>query len=83
MAESIMCPVDSMLGPKGQGRGGPSWPSRVLSPHTCMHGKNWDTGHLGYFIYFFNLLAMSHGLQDLSSLTRDETHAPCIGSLES
>ena len=30
-----------------------------------------------------NLLAMPHGMWDLSSLTRDGTHALCIGSMES
>ena len=32
------------------------------------------------FIYFF---AAPFGMQDLSSPTKDQTHAPCIGSMES
>ena len=32
-------------------------------------------------IFFF--LAMPGGMQDLSSLSRDQTHAPYIGSVES
>ena len=30
---------------------------------------------------FFSCLAMPHNMQDLSSPTRDQTHAPCIGSI--
>ena len=33
--------------------------------------------------YFFNFLAALHSIQDLSSLTRDQTHTPCIGRVES
>ena len=36
-------------------------------------------GHL----HFFSFLVIPCGIWDLSSLTRDETHAPCIGSMES
>ena len=36
-----------------------------------------------YFIYLFFNLAMSHGMWDLSSPTRDGIGGPCIGSLES
>ena len=32
------------------------------------------------FFFFLNTL---HGMQDLSSLSRDRTHAPCSGSMES
>ena len=32
--------------------------------------------------FFFNFLAMSHGMWDLSSLTRDQTCSPCFGSME-
>ena len=39
--------------------------------------------HLLYFIFlFFPFLAVPRGIWDLSSLTRDQTHAPCIGSTE-
>ena len=34
----------------------------------------------GHFIFF---LAMLCSMWDLSSPTRDQTHAPCIGSMES
>ena len=40
------------------------------------HSKNKNNS----FVFF---LAMLHGMQDLSSPTRDQTHAPCIGSTES
>ena len=36
--------------------------------------------YLFLFIYF---LAVPRGMQDLSSPTRDQTRAPCIGSTES
>ena len=39
---------------------------------------------LGTCIYFFLSLAMQHGMQDLSSPTRDRTHALCnekVGAL--
>ena len=46
---------------------------------------------IGQIVYFFLkcwpfiylLLAVPHGLQDLCSLTRDRTHAPCSGTVES
>ena len=38
---------------------------------------------LDYFLSFKNILALPHSMQDLSSLTRDWTHAPCSGSVES
>ena len=34
-------------------------------------------------IYFFVFLAMQQGMWDFSSLTKDGTCAPCIGSMES
>ena len=34
-------------------------------------------------LLFIYLLAAAHSLQDLSSLTRDQTHAPCSGRAES
>ena len=33
--------------------------------------------------YFFFLLVMPCGMGDFSSPNRDQTHAPCIGSMES
>ena len=33
-------------------------------------------------IIFFLFLAVPHGMWDLTSLTRDWTYAPCIGSTE-
>ena len=35
-----------------------------------------------FFLFFFFLVAL-HGMWDLSFLTRDQTRAPCIGSVES
>lgn len=32
--------------------------------------------------FFFNFLAIGHNVWDVSSLTRDQTRACCIGSLE-
>ena len=32
--------------------------------------------------YFTFFLAMPHSMQDLSSPTRDQTHAPCSGNTE-
>ena len=34
------------------------------------------------FIYLFYLLVALQGMWDLSSLTRDLTHVPCVGSME-
>ena len=34
------------------------------------------------FNFNINILAMPHGIQDLSSLTRNGTCAPCSGNLE-
>ena len=39
--------------------------------------------HLASFLFFWVLLAMLRGLQDLSSLTRDRTQAPGSESVES
>ena len=36
---------------------------------------------VGFFVFFFS--ATLHSMQDLSSLTRDRTHTPCIDSVES
>ena len=36
-----------------------------------------------FFCLFFNFLAVPHGMRGLSSLTRDQTRAPCSGSVES
>ena len=35
----------------------------------------------GFFCLFVRFCL--HGMQDLSSSTRDQTHTPCIGNLES
>ena len=37
---------------------------------------------LEFTIYFFSFLAMLHGMWDLSSLTKDQTHASCSPSME-
>ena len=36
----------------------------------------------GFFFVFFGGGAMLHGMWDLTSRTRDQTHAPCCGSAE-
>ena len=36
-----------------------------------------------FFFFFLIFLATPGGMRDLSSLTRDGTHAPCSGSVES
>ena len=38
---------------------------------------------LFFFFFLFFFLATPHGMWDLSSLTRDQTCAPCSGSTES
>ena len=37
----------------------------------------------GFFVCLFYFLVVSHGMRDLSFLTRDRARAPCTGSLES
>ena len=37
----------------------------------------------GLFSFYHFFLVLPCGIQDLSSLTRDQTHVPCIGSTES
>ena len=39
--------------------------------------------YTGYFFFFFNLLVALHSMWVLSSLTRDQIDAICIGSTES
>ena len=38
---------------------------------------------LYHFTFFFFFLVMLRSMQDLSSLTRDQTQTPCSGSMES
>ena len=39
-----------------------------------------ESGRRGIFLIFiFNILAMLHGIWDLSFLARDQTHVPCFG----
>ena len=45
--------------------------------------KLWCPATFRYIFFFFFFLAAPHGMWDLSSLTRDRTHAPCSGSAES
>ena len=47
-----------------------------LCHHTCF-------SFLFFFSFFFWLCCGACGLWDLSSQTRDQTHIPCSGSLES
>ena len=35
------------------------------------------------FLKNVSILAIPHGVQDLSSLTRDQTQTPCSGNMES
>ena len=71
-------------------------PLRVVcaSPPTPVHPCrsiaciSWDFTQpilnlLHCFLFFFFFLAIPRSMQDLSSLTRDQTHAPCSGSAES
>ena len=53
------------------------WEGHYSAYHTWESGK----ACLYFFILFF--LAAQQGMQDLSSLTRDQTHVPCDGSAES
>ena len=39
--------------------------------------------HSGFFSKFIYFSPLSQGMQDLSSTTRDGTHAPCSGNTES
>ena len=55
------------------------WTS-VCIPFIAAENLCWGKGRLG-FAFFFFFLALPHGMWDLSSLTRDRTHAPCIGSV--
>ena len=43
----------------------------------------WAVYYVFQFYFFFFFLATLHSMWDLSSLTRDGTCAPCIGSVES
>ena len=47
--------------------------------------KEWWVWDLFTFLFFFSpyLLAMLHGMWDLSSPTKDWTYDPCLGSMES
>ena len=42
-----------------------------------------NLGKISCLICSFFFLAKPHGMQDLSSLTRDGIHVPCSGSTES
>ena len=52
-------------------------PDRTHVPTLSMHSWAW------FLSFFLSFLAAPLGIWDLSSLTRDRTHAPCIGSGES
>ena len=59
------------------------WPPLRVGREGHLHAsvyQNW--GHL-FSLRYFNLLSIPHSMWDLSFLTRDRTHAPCIGSTES
>ena len=55
----------------------------IMPCFLCCKGIPWIDVALSVFSYFLYSLAVPHGLQDLSSLTRDRTCAPCSGSAES
>ena len=40
-------------------------------------------GFSGFKLNFFFFFAIPSSIQDLSSLTRDQTHAPCSGRVDS
>ena len=54
------------------------WPSLRLSKRPPF--DHFISLSLSFFFFFF--LAMLRGMRDLSSLTRERTHAPCSGSTE-
>ena len=63
----------------------PTAPSTRLRPQSVLN-KNWVDGWINGWTdilkknFFF---AMPCGMWDLSVLSRDRTHTPCIGSMES
>ena len=58
---------------------GPSWSSSIVSI-ASWHSDSPSTLFRRVFVFF---LATPHGMQDLSSLTRDGTRNPCSGSAQS
>ena len=59
-----------------------TWKSRFfLKKLTLLNYDNWV--HVLICIYSFIYLAGLHSMQDLSSLTRDQTRSLCSGSMES
>ena len=57
------------------------WPSKFISYRFLFHIKLTSFFLKECFIYLF--LATPHDMWDLSSPARDQTHAPCNGSMES
>ena len=57
----------------------------VLPESEIGAGVGWGCIFCGEYLPFFFLsfLAGPHGMQDLGSLTRDQTYAPFCGSVES
>ena len=53
--------------------------SRILHQVFLLFSQAWL---LPKDLFIFYFLASPLGMQDLSSPTRDQTHVPCIGSLE-
>ena len=73
------------------GRGAGRWerPHREgyvsLNMHTWVHPR-WEVPDelvISWFLSFFFFFALPQGMWDLSSLTRDWTQVPCIGTVES
>ena len=65
------------------------WQGASVSP-VCRHQGRWvgkggleGRGYAELHTYFVSFLAMPCSIWDLSSLSRERTHASCIGSLES
>ena len=48
-----------------------------------IQSRTWRGSHLFLFYYYYLGAGGTYGMQDLSSPTRDRTHAPCIGITES
>ena len=56
------------------GKHSEGWEPRIIWEESFPVSSSWDT--------FFFLVASQQSMQDLSSLTRDRTLAPCRGSVE-
>ena len=48
----------------------------------CLYSENATVPKLRDFFFFFFTFWLQHGMWGLSSLTKDRTQAPCVGSME-